>query len=60
MTSTTMLYVHVAKNHRREVPAYIVAVEGVRVLSVCQETTEDPIGNFDRGIFECIDQYESE
>jgi site-specific DNA recombinase len=34
--------------------------EGVRVLSVCQETTEDPIGNLIEGIFECIDQYESE
>ena len=34
--------------------------EGVRVMSVCQETTEDPIGNLIEGIFECIDQYESE
>jgi hypothetical protein len=33
--------------------------EGVRVMSVCQETTEDPIGNLIEGIFECIDQYES-
>jgi site-specific DNA recombinase len=34
--------------------------EGVRILSVCQETTEDPIGKLIEGIFECIDQYESE
>jgi DNA invertase Pin-like site-specific DNA recombinase len=33
---------------------------GVRILSVCQETTEDPIGKLIEGIFECIDQYESE
>jgi hypothetical protein len=29
--------------------------EGVRVMSVCQETAEDPIGNLIEGIFECID-----
>lgn len=34
--------------------------EGVRVVSVCQETHDDPIGQLIEGIFECIDQYESE
>ena len=29
-------------------------------MSVCKETTGDPIGNLIEGIFECIDQYESE
>jgi len=33
---------------------------GVRVLSVCQELHDDPIGNFVEGLFECFDQYESE
>jgi site-specific DNA recombinase len=34
--------------------------EGVRVVSVCQEMTDDPVGQLVEGIFECIDQYESE
>lgn len=34
--------------------------EGVRVVSVCQETNGDPVGQLIEGIFECIDQYESE
>ncbi len=33
---------------------------GVRVLSVTQELTEDPMGTLMEGFFECIDQYESE
>lgn len=33
---------------------------GVRVVSTCQEITDDPIGNLIEGLFECIDQYESE
>lgn len=33
--------------------------EGVRVVSVCQETNDDPVGQLIEGIFECIDQYES-
>lgn len=32
----------------------------VRVLSVTQELTEDPLGTLMEGFFECIDQYESE
>ena len=34
--------------------------EGVRVVAVCQETNDDPIGKLIEGVFECIDQYESE
>ena len=33
---------------------------GVRVVSVCQEITDDPMGKLIEGLFECIDQYESE
>lgn len=33
---------------------------GVRVLSVSQELTDDPMGKLMEGLFECIDQYESE
>lgn len=33
---------------------------GVRVLSVCQEIQDDPVGTLVEGIFECIDEYESE
>jgi DNA invertase Pin-like site-specific DNA recombinase len=33
---------------------------GVRVASVCQEITDDPMGKLIEGLFECIDQYESE
>lgn len=34
--------------------------KGVKVMSVSQEIKDDPIGQFIEGIFECIDQYESE
>jgi len=33
---------------------------GVRVISISQETNDDPMGQLIEGIFECIDQYESE
>ncbi len=33
---------------------------GVRVVSVSQETHDDPVGQLIEGVFECIDQYESE
>lgn len=33
---------------------------GVRVIAVCQETNDDPFGQLIEGLFECIDQYESE
>ena len=34
--------------------------QGVRVIAVCQETNDDPFGQLIEGLFECIDQYESE
>jgi DNA invertase Pin-like site-specific DNA recombinase len=34
--------------------------KGVKVISVCQDLNEDPMGQLIEGIFECIDQYESE
>ncbi|MCP4599141.1 MAG: recombinase family protein [Proteobacteria bacterium] len=34
--------------------------EGVKVISVCQEMNDDPFGHLMEGIFECIDQYESD
>lgn len=33
---------------------------GVRVVSVCQDLQDDPMGKLMEGFFECIDQYESE
>jgi hypothetical protein len=29
--------------------------EGVRVVAVCQETNDDPVGKLIEGVFECID-----
>ena len=66
MSSTvgTVVVHHTSRFTRNSTEARLVKQrlrkEGVRVLSVCQETTEDPIGNLIEGIFECIDQYESE
>ena len=34
--------------------------EGIRVVSITQEVSDDPTGNFIEGIFELQDQYESE
>lgn len=33
---------------------------GIRVIALAQETTDDPMGHIIEGIFELIDQYESE
>jgi DNA invertase Pin-like site-specific DNA recombinase len=33
---------------------------GIRVIAICQETGDDPMGRIIEGIFELIDQYESE
>ncbi len=33
---------------------------GVRVLSVCQDVPDDLVGKLIEGLFECIDQYESD
>ena len=37
-----------------------LAKHNVRVMAIHQETTDDPMGGFVEGIFELIDQYESE
>ena len=34
--------------------------KGIRVIATSQETTDDPMGDFVEGIFELIDQYESQ
>lgn len=34
--------------------------KGVRVTAICQETSDDPMGHFMEGIFELVDQYESD
>jgi len=34
--------------------------KGVKVISVSQDLNDDPMGQLIEGIFECIDQYESE
>lgn len=63
-TVGTVVVHHTSRFTRNSTEARLVKQrlrkEGVRVLSVCQETTEDPIGSLIEGIFECIDQYESE
>ncbi len=33
---------------------------GIRVIAIYQETTDDPMGQFVEGIFELVDQYESD
>ena len=33
---------------------------GIRVIATCQETSDDPMGQFIEGIFELVDQYESD
>lgn len=33
---------------------------GIRVVAICQETTDDPAGHLMEGMFEMVDQYESE
>jgi site-specific DNA recombinase len=33
---------------------------GVRVLSACQDIPDEPLGSLIEGIYECIDQYESQ
>ena len=37
-----------------------LAKQGVKVVAVHQEVNDDPMGNFMEGIFELIDQYESD
>jgi len=44
-----------AKVYKRKLKRY-----GIKVIAIKQETTDDPMGNFMEGMFELIDQYESE
>lgn len=37
-----------------------LAKRGIKVMAIHQETTDDPMGGFVEGIFELIDQYESD
>lgn len=33
---------------------------GIKVIAICQETSDDPMGQFIEGVFELVDQYESD
>ncbi len=63
-TISTIVVHHTSRFTRDATHARVVKKElrraGVRVLSVTQELTEDPMGTLMEGFFECIDQYESE
>jgi site-specific DNA recombinase len=60
----TIVVHHTSRFTRNATQARVVKEQlrkqGVKVLSVCQELNDDPIGQLIEGIFECIDQYESE
>jgi site-specific DNA recombinase len=60
----TIVVHHTSRFTRNATQARVVKEQlrklGVKVVSVCQELNEDPIGQLIEGIFECIDQYESE
>jgi DNA invertase Pin-like site-specific DNA recombinase len=62
--STNVVVYHTSRFTRDATHARVVKKQlrraGVRVLSVTQELTEDPMGTLMEGFFECIDQYESE
>lgn len=63
-TIVTIVVHHTSRFTRDATHARVVKKQlrraGVRVLSVTQELTEDPMGTLMEGFFECIDQYESE
>jgi DNA invertase Pin-like site-specific DNA recombinase len=60
----TIVVHHTSRFTRNATQARVVKEQlrkqGVKVVSVCQELNDDPIGRLIEGIFECIDQYESE
>lgn len=60
----TIVVHHTSRFTRNATQARVVKEQlrkqGVKVVSVCQELNDDPIGQLIEGIFECIDQYESE
>ena len=61
---STILVHHTSRFSRNATHARIVKGRlrrvGVEVISISQETRDDPMGHLIEGIFECIDQYESE
>lgn len=63
-TIRTIVVHHTSRFTRDATHARIVKSKlrraGVRVLSVSQELSDDPMGKLMEGLFECIDQYESE
>lgn len=63
-TISTIVVHHTSRFTRDATHARVVKSKlrkaGVRVLSVLQEFTDDPMGKLMEGFFECIDQYESE
>jgi site-specific DNA recombinase len=60
----TIVVSHTSRFTRNAAEARIIKEKlrkiGVRVVSISQETHDDPMGQLIEGIFECIDQYESE
>ena len=60
----TIVVHHTSRFTRNATQARVVKEQlrkkGVKVVSVCQDLNDDPIGQLIEGIFECIDQYESE
>jgi len=60
----TIVVYHTSRFTRNATEARVVKEKlrkmGVRVVSVCQETKDDPMGQLIQGIYECMDQYESE
>jgi DNA invertase Pin-like site-specific DNA recombinase len=63
-TISTIVVHHTSRFTRDATHARIVKSKlrraGVRVLSVLQDLPDDPMGTLMEGLFECIDQYESE
>lgn len=63
-TISTIVVHHTSRFTRDATHARVVKSKlrkaGVKVLSVLQEFTDDPMGKLMEGFFECIDQYESE
>lgn len=61
---STIVVHHTSRFSRNATQARVIKErlrrEGVRVVAVCQETHDDAFGNLIEGVFECIDQYESE
>ena len=49
-----------AKDRDQGVMKGMLRKRGIRVIAIYQETTDDPMGQFVEGIFELVDQYESD